>query len=53
MDVNGSEWNDEQMVVRMWGGGGGYIWRGQGIWCYHGYKPLNMVFIGIYYCNIT
>ena len=37
MDVNGSEWNDEQMVVRMWVG---YIWRGQGVWCYHGYKTI-------------
>ena len=40
MGVNGSEWNDEQMVVRMWVG---YIWRGQGVWCYHGYKTMNMV----------
>ena len=40
MDVKGSEWNDEQIVVRMWVG---YIWRGQGVWCYHGYKTINMV----------
>ena len=49
MDVNDSEWNDEQIVVRMWVG---YIWRGQGVWCYHGYKTIN-IGIGIYYCNIT
>ena len=48
MDVKDSEWNDEQIVVRMWVG---YIWNGRGClvlpWLQnhkHG--------IGIYYCNI-
>ena len=49
MDVKVSEWNDERIVVRMWVGTFGRVYR---VWCNHGY--INHIHgIGIDYCNIT
>ena len=36
MDVKGSEWTDEQIMVY------GVV-HVEGVWCYHGYKTINMV----------
>ena len=48
MDVKGSEWNDEQLVVRMWLG---YMWRVQVVGVTM--ATNNKHGTGIYYCNIT
>ena len=44
MDVKGSEWNDERIVVRMWVGTCRRVHR---VCCNHGYKILYMVLVFI------